>query len=73
VHFEGQTQFGYVPRPRQRPTRPLFDTPQPVAYRIRVADKRFGGRAHRRIAVLPDPKRFKQKVPFLVAEIVEMV
>ena len=38
-----------------------------------MADKGFGRCRDRRVALLPDPKRFKQKFPLLVAQIVEMV
>jgi hypothetical protein len=59
VYFESQTQFGDIPWPREGSAGTLLDSTQPVPDRVRVAKKYLSHTAHRRIVVLPHPKRFE--------------
>jgi hypothetical protein len=73
VYFERQTQFGDIPWPRQGSAGVFLDSTQPVADRVRVANKHLSRTAHRRIIVLPRPKRFKKHLPLLVGKVAKTV
>ena len=73
MYLESQTQFGDVPRPRQGSARTFLDPTQPVAERVRVANKHLSRSAHRRISVLPHPKRFEQHLALLVGKVTKTV
>ena len=51
----------------------FLDSAQSVADRIRVANKHLSCAAHRRIVVLPHPKRFEKRLPVLVGKVAKTV
>ena len=59
MHFERDTQFGDIPRPREGSAGSFLNSTQAMADGVRVAEKSFSRTAHRRIVVLPHPKRFE--------------
>src|SRR6478752_4861033 len=65
MHFERQTQFGDIPWPQKGSPGTFLDPTQPVTDRVRVAKKHFSRTAHRRITVLPHPKRVEKHRPVL--------
>ena len=73
MYLESQTQFGDILRPREGSAGTFLDPTQPVADRVRVASKHLSRTAHRRIIVLPHPKRFKKHLPLLVGKIAKTV
>ena len=68
MYLESQTQFGDILRPREGSAGTFLDPTQPVADRVRVASKHLSRTAHRRIIVLPHPKRFEQHLALLVGK-----
>ena len=73
MYLERQTQFGDIPWPREGSAGTYLDPAQPVADGVRVANKHRSRTTHRRIVVLPHPKRFKQHLPVLVGKIAKTV
>ena len=69
MDLESQTQLGDIPRPLKGSAGVFLDSTQPVAHGVRVAIKYLGRAAHRRIVVLPHPKRFEKHLPVLVGKI----
>ena len=73
MYLERQTQFGDIPRPREGSAGVFLDSAQAVADGVRVANKYLRSTAHRRIVVLPHPKRFEKHLPLLVGKITKTV
>ena len=73
MYFECQTQFGDIPWPREGSAGTFLDPTQPVADRVRVAKKYLSRTAHRRIVVLPHPKRFEKHLPVVVGKVAKTV
>ena len=73
MYLESQTQFGDIPRPLKGSAGMFLDPPQPVANRVRMANKYLSCAAHRRVVVLPHPKRIEQHLPVLVGKIAKTV
>src|ERR1700750_1341770 len=69
LYFESQTQFGDIPGPREGSAAGFLDWAQAVAPGVRVAVKDLSRTAHRRIVVLPHPKRFEQQLPVVVGKV----
>src|SRR5271166_7025167 len=73
MYLERQTQFGDIPWPREGSAGVFLDSAQSVADRVRVAKQYLSRTVHRRISVLPYPKRFEQCLALLVGKVGEMV
>src|SRR5277367_7193243 len=73
VYFECQTQFDKIPWPQKGSAGTFLDPTQPVADRVRVTKKYLSRAAHRRITVLPHPKRVEKHLPLLVGKVVKTV
>src|ERR1700754_84231 len=73
LYFESQTQFGDIPGPREGSAAVFLDSAQAVAHGVRVASKYRSRSAHRRIVVLPHPKRFEQQPPVVVGKVAKTI
>jgi hypothetical protein len=73
VNLESQAQFGDIPWPREGSAGVFLDPAQPVADGVRVANEYLSRTAHRRIVVLPHPKRFEKHIPVLVGKLAKTV
>ena len=73
MYLESQTQFGDIPWPRERAAGTFLDPAQAVADGVWVANKYLSRTAHRRIIVLPHPKRVERHLPLLVGKIAKTV
>src|SRR6478736_7159692 len=73
MYLESQTQFGDILRPRKGSAGMFLDSAQPVADGVRVANKHLSRSAHRRITVLPHPKRVEKHLTLLVGKIAKTV
>src|SRR6478752_9166702 len=73
VYLERHTQFGDILRPLKGSAGVFLDSAQPVAHGVRVANEYLSRAAHRRIVVLPHPKRFEKHLPVLVGKIAKTV